>query len=130
MATKVKNFICIPQQVKVRRYEVDKTRLIETLRSAKDKSNRQIASELEVPLTNVEHWFRTDNCFSIPSAEIWWKLKRCLGIKTNEFDVSITTFDIVDGVFEKAERCYFAHAISPTITAVSDCGVKVIVWTT
>ena len=111
--------IDIPQIVRVRKFDVDIEKLKVVLRESKNKtnlSNRKIAEILNQPLTLVEHWFRTDNCFSIPSDDIWYDLKKLLNIETDEFDLSITTFEEREGVFEKANRCYFDDGISPTLT--------------
>lgn len=113
---------CIPQPVKVRKYEVDIKSLQQLLRENKSKSklsNKQIAEYLNTPLTKVEHWFRTDNCFAIPDEDIWFKLKELLGITDNSFDDSIIEFEYRDGVYEKAERCYFDFGIAPTLTTLS-----------
>lgn len=53
----------------------------------------------------VEHWFRTDNCFSIPDEDVWYQLKELLNITINDFDES--------------NRCYFEEGIAPTITSAS-----------
>ena len=42
----------------------------------------EIAETIELPKTQVEHYFRTDKNRSIPSPEIWKKLKELLGIAT------------------------------------------------
>lgn len=112
----------IPQEVKVRKYEVDIPALQKLLRASKKESklsNKQIADQLDYPLTLVEHWFRTDSCFSIPDEDIWFDLKSLLNIKTNEFDLAITEFEYRDGVYEKSNRCYLEDDIAPTITAAS-----------
>lgn len=114
--------IDIPQQVKVRSYEVDIEGLKILLRENKKQSklsNKQIAEKLNKPITLVEHWFRTDNCFSIPDEDVWYQLKELLNITTNDFDKSIMTFEVRDGVFEKSNRCYFEEGIAPTITSAS-----------
>lgn len=111
----------IPQQVRVRKYEVDIENLKSTLRDNKLKSkltNKQISEILNQPLTLVEHWFRGDNCFSIPSEDIWFDLKKLLNIQTDEFDESIMEFEIRDGVFDKANRVYDSNGIAPTLTCV------------
>ena len=82
-------------------------------------SNKQIADKLNCPLTLVEHWFRTDSCFSIPNEDIWFRLKEVLSIENNSFDESITEFEFKDGVYEKSERCYLDIGISPTLTTDS-----------
>lgn len=112
----------IPQIVKVRKYPVDTEKLIDVLRTAKSRqnlTNNKIASELCVPVTTVEHWFRNDSSFAIPEAEIWKALKELLRIDTTEFDMSITTFEERAGVYEKSNRYYLTEGISPTITSSS-----------
>lgn len=110
------------QQVKIRKYDIDIISLQQLLREHKTKNkltNKQIAEKLDKPITLVEHWFRSDSCFSIPDEDAWFDLKELLGIKDNSFDESITTFEYREGVFEKAERCYFDCGIAPTITTLS-----------
>jgi DNA (cytosine-5)-methyltransferase 1 len=122
--------IDIPQLVRVRKYEVDCNRLRNLLREQKKrsgKSNKVIAEALGVPVTKVEHWFRTDACFSIPDEDVWLQLKAELKITTAEFDEAITTFEERPGVFEKSERCYFATGIAPTLTSASAGNEKIIV---
>lgn len=106
----------IPQTVKVRKHEVDIEKLKTTLREHKSYSCKEIAKKLSVPLTMVEHWFRKDECFSIPEANIWFELKELLNIKTDEFDKSITEFEKRNGVYEKSKRCYFELGLAPTLT--------------
>jgi site-specific DNA-cytosine methylase len=81
------------------------------------KTNKQIAKETDLPVTKVEHWFRTDKSFAIPSEDIWLKLKEVLGIKTEVFDASIMEFEYKDGVFESTQRVYSDQGKSPTLTA-------------
>ena len=71
---------------------------------------------MDVPVTKVEHWFRKDDSFAIPDAEIWYSLKELLGIETDEFDEAITTFEVKPGVFEKAGRVYSSEFVGPTLT--------------
>lgn len=122
--------IDIPQLVRVRKYEVDCQRLCDLLREHKrlaGKSNKQLAEALNVPHTQVEHWFRRDSCFSIPGEDIWEALKDELSITTTEFDKSILTYEKRPGVYEKSERCYFADGIAPTLTSTSAGNEKIIV---
>ena len=37
---------------------------------------KDIAHKLNINKTTVEHWFRSDNCFSIPDENIWLDLKK------------------------------------------------------
>ena len=111
----------IPQTVTVRKHTVDLNKFVETLRSAKGKSglsNKQISDILNQPLTMVEHWFRTDKCFSIPDKDIWYSLKKLLNLN-DEYDAFVTEFEEKEGVFEKANRCYGTDGIAPTMTATS-----------
>lgn len=122
--------IDIPQLVKVRKHEVDCERLQSLLREHKQrsgKSNKALADALDVPVTKVEHWFRTDSCFAIPDAEIWEQLKAELSITSTEFDDPVTVFEERPGVYEKSERCYFADGIAPTLTSTSAGNEKIIV---
>lgn len=112
----------VVQPVSVRKYEVDIESLKTLLRTSKcacGLTNNQIAQALNTPLTKVEHWFRTDDCFAIPDAELWYQLKELLKIETTVFDESIMTFEEKDGVYEKANRCYHEEGLSPTLTATS-----------
>lgn len=122
--------INVPQLVKVRKYEVYCERLCTVLREHKQltgKSNKAIAEALGVPITKVEHWFRTDSCFAIPDAEVWNDLKKVLAIQSTEFDQAITTFEERPGVYEKSERCYLIDGIAPTLTSTSAGTEKIIV---
>lgn len=113
---------CVPQTVKVRKYNIDIEKLKQLLRTSKQQSklsNKQISEKLNKPLTLVEHWFRKDDCFSIPDEDIWIQLKELLLITTKEFDESIMTFEYRDGVYEKSERCYYDYGIAPTLTTVN-----------
>lgn len=120
----------IPQTVTVRKYPVDTEKLRCVLREAKKnalETNYGIAEVLGVPMTKVEHWFRQDDCFSIPDASVWLQLKELLEIETDEFDESIMTFEEKEGVYEKSERHYHVGGIAPTLTSTSAGNEKFIV---
>ena len=122
--------IDIPQTVKVRKYVVDTDSLCSLLRESKKNvstTNKDIAEALNVPHTKVEHWFRQDDCFAIPDADIWMELKELLKIETDEFDEAIMTFEEKEGVYEKSERHYFADGIAPTLTSTSAGNEKILV---
>lgn len=109
----------ITQTVNVRKYSVDTEKLVKVLRDAKietDITNKELSEKLDIPLTQVEHYFRQDKSFAIPSPEIWFELKKILKINTDEFDESIMTFEEKEGVFEKANRIYDEDGLSPTLT--------------
>lgn len=107
-------------RVKVRKHDVDILGLQFLLREMKSnsgKTNRRISEETNMPLTKVEHWFRTDSSFAIPSDDIWFKLKEVLGIVTDVFDAQIMEFEYRDGVYETKQRVYSEEGKSPTLTA-------------
>jgi DNA (cytosine-5)-methyltransferase 1 len=108
--------------VTVRKYDVNIEALRSLLRESKATSkltNRSIADTLSRPITEVEHWFRTDACFSIPDADIWQELKALLSIESTEFDAAVTEFIEKPGVFEKANRFYDIDGVAPTLTVAS-----------
>jgi len=108
------------EKVKIRVHEVNISGLQHLLREMKKqsrKTNKQISDELNVPITKVEHFFRTDKYFAIPSDDIWFDLKKCLGIETDVFDREIMEFEYRDGVFESTQRVYSDQGKSPTLTA-------------
>ena len=120
----------IYQNVKVRKYNVDIDELKKTLKDAKNKSSmtiKDIASKLDVSKTTVEHWFRSDNCFSIPDENIWFDLKKLLDITTDKFDKSIMEFEIKPNEYDMSNRVYRANGISPTLTASGESGAKKII---
>jgi DNA-cytosine methyltransferase len=119
----------INQKVSVRKHEVDTDGLQRLLKKHKNISNKKIAELINEPITLVEHWFRTDNSFSIPLPKHWNRLKKILDIQTDQYDESIMTFVEKDNVFEKSNRVYDEVGIAPTITSTS-ADEKIIVGTT
>ena len=108
------------KEVTVRKHDVDIISLQNLLRKQKDElllTTKDISDALDTPKTKVEHWFRTDKSFAIPSSEIWLELKELLEIDTDQFDNSIMEFETKEGVFESAKRIYDSKASYPTITA-------------
>lgn len=109
-------------KVKVRKHYIDKKQLATFLKDKKINcglSIKEIAYECNVPLTLAEHWFRLDNSFSIPDAEIWEDLKQCLNITETTFDRAITEFEIKSNVFDMASRIYNINGKHPTLTTLS-----------
>ena len=115
----------VKQKVKLRKNKVDIIKLQKVLKLHKKASIKKIAEILNKPKTEVEHWFRTDKCFSIPDADIWFRLKGLLSIDTDEFDCQITEFIEKDNEFESANRIYDERGISPTLTC-TDTDKKII----
>ena len=120
----------IYQNVKVRKYDVDIDELKKTLKGAKNKSGltiKDIAHKLDVSKTTAEHWFRNDDCFSIPDEDIWLDLKKLLGITTDKFDKSIMEFEIKPNEYDMSNRVYHENGIAPTLTASGESGAKKII---
>lgn len=114
----------IKLQVTKRKYEIDTTAFSQFLRSYKTLSNKQIADAMDLPLTLVEHWFRSDKYSSIPLPEHWMELKQLLNINSNEYDNQVMEFVTMDNVFEMAGRVYDSIGIAPTIKASGE--IKII----
>ena len=109
----------IPETVKVRKHTVDVKALQECLKQHKNTTIKNISNLVGVPLTEAEHWFRTDTYFAIPNPDLWDKIKEVLSIQTTEFDASIKEFVEQDGVFEKSNRVYDENGIAPTMTSTN-----------
>ena len=108
--------LIVPEQVRVRKHEVDIKKLQSVLRQHR-LPIKEISEKLNIEKTTVEHWFRTDNCFSIPDSKIWFDLKKLLNIQTDEFDSAITEFEIRDGRYDMADRVHNPNYKSPTIVS-------------
>jgi site-specific DNA-cytosine methylase len=106
----------IIQKVWVRKHEVDIQALKDLLRSHKNKPNQELSNLLNLPLTQVEHWFRQDASFSIPPKEVWFKLKELLNIIETKFDNQVVEFVEKDGEYDMSNRVYDDLGISPTLT--------------
>lgn len=102
--------------------------LLRTHKTNESLTISQIAEKLNKPKTLVDHWFRNDNCFSIPDEDVWFELKELLNIKTNDFDESVMEFEIRDGIYEKSNRVYDINGIAPTLTCVSAETERFIIW--
>ncbi len=113
----------ITQIVRVRKFPVDVEKLQELLKTSKLKSNmtnENIATQLNIPVTRVEHYFRTDDSFAIPSPEIWPQLKNILSIADNSLDESIMTFEEKESTYDMQNRAYHTNGIAPTLDTNSD----------
>jgi len=108
----------IPEMVSVRKHEVDIPGLQALLKEHKGNITiRNLAEKLRIPKTEIEHWFRTDASFSIPSPEYWMKLKEILSITTDKFDAQVMEFIEKESVFEKTNRVYDEDGLAPTLTS-------------
>jgi len=111
------------QTVRIRKESPDIPKLQAWLRSQKAKSKltkKQIAERLSIPETKVEHWFRTDDCFAIPDAEVWYDLLKLFDADKTEFDDQITEFQTADSKHDQTNRVYDSRGQCPTLTATGD----------
>ena len=111
--------INIKEIVRVRKYEVNIEWLKEILRDHRKISIKELSEKLNKPKTLVEHWFRKDNSFAIPSEDIWMELKKILWIKTDEFDQSIMEWEIREWVYDTENRVYHIEGKAPTLNTVT-----------
>ena len=115
--------------VKVRKYDVNKLELSELLRISKQDagiSNKEISEKLNIPITKVEHWFRTDKSFAIPDASVWFELKQILNITNTDHDEAITTFISKESNFDTTNRIYDTNHLSPTLNTTSEPKIAVL----
>ena len=121
----------VETEVSVRKYPVDVPKLIECIQNHRIMKIGDIAEKLNKPKTLVEHWFRKDKCFAIPDPDTWFQFKSMLGIETEEFDKSITTFETRAGKYDMQNRIHIGEK-SPTLTASGEntmyCLPKVYDW--
>jgi site-specific DNA-cytosine methylase len=107
----------IPQIVSVRKHDVDVESLKHLIRKHKNDTILNISKKINRPKTEVEHWFRSDSSFAIPSPEIWMQLKNILNIETNVHDMAILEFEEKESVFEQSNRVYGVNGKNPTLLA-------------
>ena len=84
------------------------------LKKYKDRTITEIAKELDLPKTQVEHYFRDDKYRAIPSPDIWLQLKDLLGFD-DTYDKQVTEIYEKEYEFESAKRVYDASGIAQTI---------------
>ena len=84
------------------------------LKENKKGTIKEIATNLNLPKTQVEHYFRFDNCRSIPSPEVWIKLKELLGF-CDKYDKQVTEINKSISTYESSCRLYDTNGISPTL---------------
>ena len=84
----------------------------------------EIANYCDAPKTMAEHWFRTDNSFSIPDEKYWFKIKECLDIKDDKFDKAVCEFEYKNNTFDMAKRIYHIDGKHPTLTTLTGGGQR------
>ena len=99
---------------KKRSYDTPKE-INEYLKANKNgKTIREIAESLDLPKTQVEHYFRSDKSRAIPSPDHWLLLKKLLGFD-DTFDKEVTDIYEKEVEFESSRRVYSADGISKTL---------------
>jgi len=77
-------------------------------------TKKKISELINIPLTQIEHYFRIDNFSAIPSPEIWVKLKEILKFD-NTYDEQVLTEYEKFVEFESNRRVYDISGCSPTL---------------
>jgi DNA (cytosine-5)-methyltransferase 1 len=99
---------------KKRTYQTPKE-INDFLRDNKGKYTlRQIAELIDLPKTQVEHYFRSDHSRAIPSPEMWMKLKSLLNFN-DTYDKQVTDIYEKEVEFESTRRVYSSEGISNTL---------------
>ena len=99
---------------KKRSYDTPKE-INEYLKANKNgKTIREIAESLDLPKTQVEHYFRSDKSRAIPIPDHWLLLKKLLGFD-DTFDKEVTDIYEKEVEFESSRRVYSAEGISKTL---------------
>ena len=115
------------RQVKKRVHECDYDELSAFLREYKSKSglsNNAIAAQVDKPVSEVEHWFRTDKFFAPPTEDVWLHLKEILGIDSDKYDDFMLEFEWVDGVYDMDKRAYDIDGLSPTLCSTETLTIQ------
>ena len=116
------------RQVKKRVHDCDYNELCIFLRNHKQISGlsiSDISKATDRSISEVEHWFRKDEYFAPPPADVWNSLKELLNITDTKYDAFITEFEWVDGVYEMDKRAYDEDGLAPTITTRSESLAKI-----
>ena len=78
------------------------------------KTIQDIATNLSLPKTQVEHYFRSDKYRAVPSPEHWLLLKKYLGFD-DTYDKHVTEIYEKEVEFEASRRVYSSDGISKTL---------------
>lgn len=79
----------------------------------------EIASTLNIPKTQVEHYFRCDDSRAVPSPEIWMKLKALFGFG-DEYDAVVVSVFEKEVEFESSRRIFDSTGLSPTLDSTTN----------
>lgn len=78
----------------------------------------EISVRLELPKTQVEHYFRTDQNRAIPSPKVWKELKELLCFR-DDYDSQVMEIYEKEIEFESTRRVYSDEGCSPTISSTN-----------
>ena len=112
-------FYEIPEMVKVRVNNCNIVEFQQFLKKYKKLNNKKISEILNIPKTEVEHWFRTDKYFTIPNENIWMDLKNILNIDDNKYDDFVMQFEEKESIHEQSNRVYDINGIATTLTSTN-----------
>lgn len=79
----------------------------------------EIAERINLPKTQVEHYFRVDGSRAIPSPDIWIRLKAILEFD-DSYDRQVTEIYEKEIEFEQTRRVYDTNHPSPTLNATQE----------
>ena len=88
------------------------------LKKYKDRTINEIAKELKLPKTQIEHYFREDKYRAIPPPKIWLQLKELLGLD-DTYDKEVTEIYEKEYEFESSKRVYSEEGIAQTLSTSS-----------
>ena len=83
---------------------------------------KEVAINLDLPLSQAEHYFRTDKSRAIPSINNYKKIKKLLNLN-NEWDNLVMDFETKQSTYEQNLRLYNINGKSPTLTL--SCNVPI-----
>lgn len=78
------------------------------------KTIKEISESLNLPKTQVEHYFRSDKSRAIPNPKHWLLLKQLLNFD-NTYDKQVTDIYEKEIEFESSRRVYSSNGISKTL---------------
>ena len=84
---------------------------------------KEVAINLDLPLSQTEHYFRTDKSRAIPSINNYKKIKKLLNLN-NEWDNLVMDFETKQSTYEQNLRLYNINGKSPTLTLSCNVPIK------
>ncbi len=97
---------------------------LKKMKKQKGKTIKEISDFIQEPESKIEHYFRVDSSRSIPSPEVYLKLKEFLDLN-NAWDEKILNTETLESTFEQNLRVYNTENKSPTLTSSGNLTVRV-----